>query len=126
MGVLFVEADVSVHTEERIRFLVDTGATYTVVPEDLADRLGAVRTPRSLTVTLADGSERSMFGTTILMRLAGREALVTTLIAPAGSEPLLGAEALEVLGLAIDPRDGSLHPTRAHAVMAVGFQAQHG
>jgi len=51
---------------------------------------------------------------------------VTTLIAPAGSEPLLGAEALEVLGLAIDPRDGSLHPTRAHAVMAVGFQAQHG
>lgn len=126
MGVLFVEADVSWHTEERVRFLVDTGATYTVVPEDLADRLGTVRSPRSLAVTLADGSVRSMFGTTIAMRLAGREALVTALIAPAGSEPLLGAEALQVLGLAIDPRDGSLHPTRAHAVMAVGFQAHHG
>ena len=122
MGLVFIEADVSWQIEERSRFLVDTGATYTVVPEDLASRLGTVLSPRPVVVTLADGSERSMFGTTILMRLAGREALVTALITPAGSEPLLGAEALEVLGLAIDPRDGSLRPTRAHAVMAVGFQ----
>ena len=85
MGILLVEADVSWQVEERVRFLVDTGATYTVIPEDLANRLGAVRLPHALVVTLADGSERAMFGTSILMRLVGREALVTTLISPTGS-----------------------------------------
>ena len=44
------------------------------------------------------------------------------LIASAGTEPLLGVEALEALGLAVDPTTHTLRPTRAHAVLAVGLR----
>src|SRR5262245_30486587 len=120
MGHVHVDAELSSEREERVRMLVDTGATYALLPEDMADRLGLVRAPRSARVTLADGSEREMPFTTVLVRLEGREAPATALIAPAGTEPLLGVEALEALGLAFDPATGALRPTRARTVLAVG------
>ena len=40
----------------------------------------------------------------------------------AGSEPLLGVETLEALGLKVDPKRGTLEPTRGHAVMLVGVR----
>jgi hypothetical protein len=48
-----------------------------------------------------------------------REAPATVLVAPAGTEPLLGVEAL---GLGVDPASGTLKPTRARAVLAVGVR----
>ena len=48
---------------------------------------------------------------------------MTVLIAPQGAEPLLGVEALEALGLMVDPVSHALKPTRAHAVLAVGVRA---
>jgi len=47
---------------------------------------------------------------TVFIRLLGREAADTALIGPAGIEPLLGAEALEALGLAVDPTSASSSP----------------
>lgn len=40
----------------------------------------------------------------------------------AGSEPLLGVEALEALGFKVDPKRGKLEPTRLRAVMLVGVR----
>lgn len=122
MGHVFVDADVSWLREERVRFLVDTGATYTIVPEDLAARLGLALSPTPKDVTLADGSRRARHFTTVWVRVADREAAATSFVAPAGSEPLLGVEALETLGLAVDPTTGALNPTRSRAVLAVGFR----
>jgi clan AA aspartic protease len=102
--------------------LVDTGATYALLPEDLIQRLGVARSPRAVRVTLADGSEKDFHIGTALVRIAGREAGATVLIAPVGSEPLLGVEALEALGLAVDPTTHTLQPTRARAVLAVGLR----
>jgi predicted aspartyl protease len=56
------------------------------------------------------------------MKLNGREAGVTVRIAPEGAEALLGVEALEALGLAVDPVSRQLRPTRAHGVLAVGVR----
>lgn len=122
MGHVYVDADVSWVNTERVHFLVDTGPTYTLLPEDLAVRLGITRSPRSVRVTLADGSEKDFFLGTALVRLENREAGATVLLAPTGSEPLLGVEALEALGLAVDPTTRTLRPTRAHAVLAVGIR----
>ena len=102
--------------------LVDTGATHTVLPKDLAERLGVAKSPRRLRVQLADGRTRSMHFGTVLLRLAGREAGDTVLIGPRGSEPLLGVEALEALGLAVEPRTGRIRKTRAHGVLLVGVR----
>jgi aspartyl protease family protein len=117
-----IEAELSWTGHEVVRFLADTGATYTVIPEDLAKRLGLAASPRPMTVTLADGSSRLMHFSTVLMQLAGREAGVTVLIAPEGAEALLGVEALEALGLSVDPTSHRLEPTRAHGVLAVGVR----
>ena len=117
---MFVDAELSWTGSEVVRFLADTGATYTVIPNDLAHRIGVALSPKSLNVTLADGTSRAMHFSTVLMKLEGREAGVTVLIAPPGAEPLLGVEALEALGLAVDPTSHQLRPTRAHSILAVG------
>jgi clan AA aspartic protease len=122
MGHVFVDAEVSWTQQEQVRFLVDTGATHSVLPEDLAARLGAVRSPRTIAVTLADGSTRPTHFSTVLVRIGDREAAATALLVPAGAEPLLGVELLEAMGLAVDPVTKSLQPTRAHGVLAVGVR----
>ena len=122
MGHVFVNAELSWTESEAVRFLADTGATYTVIPADVARRLGVAVSPRAMQVRLADGSSRAMHFGTVLMKLEGREAGVTVLIAPVGAEPLLGVESLEALGLAVDPTSHRLRPTRAHGVLAVGVQ----
>ena len=123
MGHVHVEADLAGQREERVRMLVDTGATFALLPEDLVDRLGLVRAARPASVELADGTRRAFPFTTVLVRLEGREAPATALIAAGGTEPLLGVEALEALGLSVDPASGALRPTRARAVLAVGARS---
>src|SRR5206468_12867089 len=115
-----VEAELSWKRAARVRVLVDTGATHGVLPSDLADRLGVVRSPRSIRVELADGSHRAMRVGTVLIRLLGREAGDTALIARRGAEPVLGVEAL---GLTVDPRSRRLKPTRTRAVLLVSTRA---
>jgi predicted aspartyl protease len=63
-----------------------------------------------------------MYLGTVLVRLEGREAGDTVLIGPRGVDPLLGVEALEALGLAVDPRSGRLKKTRAHGALLVGVR----
>src|SRR6266446_499355 len=46
MGHDFVEAELSWKRAARVRVLVDTGATHSVLPSDLANRLGVDRTTR--------------------------------------------------------------------------------
>jgi len=125
MGHVVVNAELAGAKRERVRMLVDTGATYTVLPAELAKRLKITVAPRRLNVRLADGRRKSMRVGTVFIRLLGREAADTALIGPAGIEPLLGAEALEALGLAVDPTSRKLKPTRAHGVLLVSIRAVH-
>jgi aspartyl protease family protein len=122
VGHVFVDAELSWTGAETLRLLADTGATYTVIPKPVADRLGVAVSPRPIQVTLADGSSQSMHCATVLLKLGDREAGVTVLIAPEGAEALLGVEALEALGLVVDPTSHQLRPTRAHGVLAVGVR----
>src|ERR671935_2011946 len=92
MGHVLVDAELSWKRTARVRLLVDTGATHSVLPSDLADRLGVVRSPRPIRVELADGSHRSMRVGTVIVRLLGREAGDAALIAGRGAEPVLGIE----------------------------------
>ena len=98
-----------------VRMLVDTGATFSMIPEALARDLGLTRHRRPVMMTLADGRRKKFAAGTAIFRVAGREAPATILI---GSvvEPILGVETLEALGLAFDPRKGRLIPSRGYAV----------
>jgi len=54
-----------------------------------------------------------------MVRIGDRSAASTVVITDC-DEPLLGVEALEGLGLAVDPTTGSLRPTRAYTVRLGG------
>ena len=95
--------------------LVDTGATFTVIPRALARTLGIKRPRRYLSMRLADGRRVRAGVDVAILRIDGREAPATILVADV-AEPLLGVEALEALGLAVDPRKQRLTPTRHYTV----------
>ena len=122
MGHVAVHAELAGARRARVRMLVDTGATYTVLPADLAERLEITEAPWRLKVRLADGRRKAMRVGTVLVRLLGREAADTALIGSPGIEPLLGAEAL---GLAVDPRSRKPKPMRAHGVLLVSIRGAH-
>ena len=52
--------------------------------------------------------------------MAGREGPTTALLLP-GSDPLLGVETLEALGLTVNPRRRRLEPTRPHTALLYGL-----
>ncbi|PKB65527.1 MAG: hypothetical protein BZY80_00125 [SAR202 cluster bacterium Io17-Chloro-G2] len=82
--------------------LVDTGATYTTISEDMLDRLGIVkRETRSF--ELADDRVIEYPVGYATLRLEDREIIAMVVFAPAGTTPLLGATTLETASLAVDP-----------------------
>ena len=87
---------------EDVEAMVDSGATYTVLPTSILERLGV--TPHEWRpFVLADGSrvERG-FGRT-WMRLGGKQDVSPVVFWDEHSLPLLGAVTLEIFGLGIDP-----------------------
>lgn len=97
-----------------VRMLVDTGATYSMISEALARRVGIVRAPRPVRMTLADGRRMKVEAGMAIFSVAGREAPATIVVGDV-VEPILGVETLEALGLTVDPRKGRLTPSRAYA-----------
>jgi len=103
MGLFHVKGRLTGPTgrAEEVELLVDTGATLTVVPRSLAERL-ELKAARSQSVVIAGG--RRDVWPVAEARLALNSAEITTpcFIAP-DSPTLLGTVALESLFLAVDP-----------------------
>jgi aspartyl protease family protein len=104
-----------------VRMLVDTGATFTVIPRQLARALGIRRPRRLVGVRLADGRQVKMGADVAVIQIDGREAPATVLIGDV-AEPILGVEALEALGFVVDSRRKRLSPSRTYAVRLGGYR----
>ena len=104
-----------------VRMLVDTGATFSVIPETLAHALSVRRHRRPVTITLADGRRVKLDAGTAIFRIGDREAPATILVGDV-AEPILGVETLEALGLTVDPRKRRLTPSRQYAVRLGGYR----
>jgi len=118
MGHTYVTASLEgPKSTERVKFLVDTGATYSIISEELAQKIGVVRLPRKFKSKLADGSEIEAEAGVAGIELEGRRAPITVLIMGC-EEPLLGVETLEALGLKVNPETGELEPTRTYTIRA--------
>ena len=92
--------------------LVDTGATYTLLPADILVRLGIVSVGHRHFELAYDRLVQYDIGEARL-RLNGAELTVLVVFAPEGTSPLLGATALELFGLAADPVNQRLIPVPA-------------
>lgn len=125
MGYVKVRAKISDPEQLRIRdleFLVDTGASYMVIPSVIAEELG-LKIARKARVTLADKREVEAGYTLAYVSLLGREAPVTALVFDSPM-PLLGTFTLQVLGLEVDPAKEEVRPSRPFALglMRIDYQ----
>lgn len=94
-----------------VEFLVDSGATYTLVPYDVWQELGL--TPkRKVTFTLADGTRVERPVSECYLALLEGEGHTPVILGEPGDEPLLGAVTLEILGLILHPFKRTLEPMR--------------
>lgn len=88
-------------------FMVNTGATDTLVPRPYLEAIGL--RPRGRRVYgLADGSEIELDITTAEVEVLGEIVGATVVYGEPGVEPLLGVTVLESAGLGVDPRNQSL------------------
>ena len=112
MGLFHVSAHLTGPTgrSEIVEALVDTGATFLVVPRALAERLD-LRPTRTCPIETAGGRQENWPLAEVRIGLGGDEVTTPCLIAAEGSA-LLGAVALESLLLAADPVARRLVPVK--------------
>lgn len=115
MGHVYHQVQLYAKRAKRVRMFVDTGATYSIIPPALARYLGVALTGIKHRVQLADRRFITMDASILGIRVMGREVPSTVLIG-AVEEPILGAETLEALGLAVDPCSGKLKKARSWTI----------
>jgi len=113
VGVTYVEGEVRGPSTEpqRVRFLVDSGATYSLLPKAVWEAVGL--TPkRQVSFVLADGTTVGRSVSEAYLALPQGEAHTPVILGEEGDEALLGAVTLEILGLVLNPFDRTLRPMR--------------
>lgn len=93
----------------RLKFLVDSGTLYSVVPARVLKRLG-IKPGKTKTFILADGKEVTRPIGQALFRLDGDEAASPVIFGEPTDSVLLGSVSLEALGLMLDPLKRELRP----------------
>lgn len=113
MGITYIEGKARGLTgkEEQVRLLVDSGASYSVLPQKVWQAIGL--TPaREHTFVLADGSTITRKVSECYITLPQGEAHTPVVLGEADDEALLGVVTLEILGLVFDPFKRTLKPMR--------------
>jgi len=112
MGLTYVDARVTGPAASRdVRFLVDSGAKYSLLPD--ADwRAIGLAPRRRLTFVLADGTTIERDVSECHVALASDDAHTPVILGEPGDEALLGVVTLEILGLVLHPFNRTLQPAR--------------
>jgi clan AA aspartic protease len=92
-----------------LRFLVDSGAIYSLVPAPVLRKLG-VKPHSKRTFILADGTEITRKIGDVLFRLNGRQGAAPVIFGEKQDSTLLGTLSLEALGMMLDPMKRELRP----------------
>lgn len=101
-GVAVRLGDPATRQFAEVEALVDTRASDTMMPQSLLARLGIDVVDRH-TYRLADETLVEYDVGEARLRLDDREMTVKVIFGPDGSTPLLGATALEIFHLGVDP-----------------------
>jgi len=113
MGLTYVEARIANASRPRrtarLKFLVDSGATYSVVPAPILRRLG-IKPAKTRSFLLADGSKIKRPLGEALIRINGDAGTSPVIFGEEGDSALLGSVTLEVLGFVLDPFKRVLRP----------------
>lgn len=91
--------------------LIDTGATYTVLPEKILEEVGAARISSKVKVELGNEEKVKAQAYGVTIKIEEVEAPVIS-ITFKGAQTVIGVETLESIGLKLDPKSGGLKFTR--------------
>jgi clan AA aspartic protease len=83
-------------------FLVDTGATDSLIPSDELEKIGVKREGKT-SYELADGTLREYSFGLVRIEFMGETTAGRVIFGEPGTEPLLGVTALESVGIMVDP-----------------------
>ena len=121
MGATCTEAVVIGPTgkQAEVRFLVDSGATYTLFPEKVWKVIELTPKRRS-TFTLADGTTIQRDVSESFIRLPQGEGHTPVILGEPGDEAVLGVATLEILGLILNSFTRELQPIRMLLVRCSG------
>ena len=111
--------------QEPLEILVDTGSTLTWIPEDMALRLSIEATGHALFET-ADGRTLERPIGDALVDCIGSRGIVGIAFARPDDRAVLGATALERLGLEVDPVRPVLRKVGRYLVLGLGSQTPRG
>lgn len=96
------------HQQVQINALVDTGATFMCVTEEIAMQLGFdINEVSQQTVTLADGHQRKVPKIAPIEIVFENRSYVTEAVV-LGNEPMMGVIPMEAMDLMVDPRNQTL------------------
>jgi clan AA aspartic protease len=113
MGITRIEGIVSGPSgkERSVEFLIDSGATYSVLPDDVWRELG-LKSKREIRLSLADGTPIQRPVSECHIAIAGEEGHSPVILGEPGDAALLGVVTLENLGLVFHPLKRELQPMR--------------
>jgi clan AA aspartic protease len=124
VGLTYVDVELAGPSQpkrrERVRFLVDSGAIYSLAPTPVLRRLG-IRPLRREEFELADGSPMHRDVGLALFRIGKKLGGSEVIFGRPQDEPLLGSVTLEALGLELDPVRRRLRRTR---LLMAGFRTR--
>lgn len=106
MGLVFLEVEVGNPADpsqmEKVEFLIDSGAVYSVVPSQTLKRLG-IKPLAEEEFRLANGEKIRRKKGVAIFRYGERIGGADVIFGEEDDATLLGALTLEALGLALDP-----------------------
>ena len=113
MGITYVSATLRSPTgiEAEVSFLIDSGATYSLVPLRAWETIG-LSAKREMTFTLADRTTVERRTSECYMVLPQGETHTPVILGEADYEALLGVVTLKELGLLFNPFNRTLQPMR--------------
>ncbi len=113
MGITYIEGAVTGPAGKRatVRFLVDSGAKYTVLPADTWKSIG-LAPKRRLTFILADGTQIERNVSECYIVLAEGDGHTPVVLGEDQDQALLGVVTFGELGLVFNPFERSLQPAR--------------
>ncbi|HEY4688269.1 MAG TPA: aspartyl protease family protein [Anaerolineae bacterium] len=113
MGLTVLEIEVGSpaqpETTEKLEFLIDSGAIYSVVPTPILERLG-IRPLVEQEFRLANGSKITRKKGIALFKYQDRVGGADVIFGEEGDSVLLGVLTLEALGFSLDPLRRELKP----------------
>ena len=116
MGVFRVPIEVgdpSAQSFEQVEAMVDTGATNTMLPRQLLERLG-VRPYKKSVFELGDGSQVEFELGRTWVKVDGQQEFTQVIFGADDPEPLLGSVTLEEMALSVDPVRRRLVPVHKY------------